>query len=104
MDEARPAKPLDQKADFVLHLVTIEIVQQKTEFIPANPRQHVGGPDIGAQGLGKMDEQRIADPVAMGIIDRFQIVDIEKQHGTIVTISLTAGNAILQTLNKKAAI
>ena len=42
--------------------------------------------------------------MAMFVIDRLQIVDIDKQNRTIVAISLASCDAVLKAFNKKATV
>ena len=104
MDKIHRAELFGEELDLFLHLVTIEIVQQKTKFITADPRHYVRCPGIAFQYFGQTDKQGISGGMAMLVIDRFEIVDVEKQYGTIVTISPTASHPVLQAFNKLAAI
>ena len=93
-----------EKVDLVRHLIAIQIVEQQRELIAANSRYNIRCPDMPFQYFGQPDQQCVSDGMAMFVIDRLQIVDIDKQNRTIVAISLASCDAVLKAFNKKATV
>ena len=61
--------------DFALALDRIE---QQQEFVAADPRQDVGFAQVEPEPLGHLHQQRVADRVAVIVVDMLEIVDVEK--------------------------
>jgi hypothetical protein len=53
-------------------------IEQEQEFVAADPRQHVGFAQVAGQSLRDLDQQRIADAVAVIVVDVLEIVDVEE--------------------------
>ena len=66
---------VDVLGDFILALDRIE---QQQEFVAADPRQHVGFAQVQPEPLGDFHQQRVADVVAVIVVDVLEIVDVEK--------------------------
>ena len=59
-------------------LLALDRIEQQQEFVAADPRQHVGFAQVEPEPLGDLDQQRIADGVAVIVVDVLEIVDVEK--------------------------
>ena len=72
---SRCSDEVDIFRDFALVLDRIE---QQQEFVAADPRQDVGFAQVEAEPLGHLHQQRVADRVAVIVVDMLEIVDVEK--------------------------
>ena len=67
------------KLDIFRHLLlALDRIEQQQEFVAADPRQHVGFAQVQPEPLGDLDQQRIADRMAVIVVDVLEIVDVEK--------------------------
>ena len=79
VDEERRPQPLQHEVDVFRHLLlALDRIEQQQEFIAADPRQHVGFAQVHPKPLGDLDQQRIADRMAVIVVDVLEIVDVEK--------------------------
>ena len=53
-------------------------MEQKQEFVAADPRQHVGFAQVQSETLRDLDQQRVAGRMAVIVVDVLEIVDVEK--------------------------
>ena len=59
-------------------LLALDRVEQQHELVAADPRQHVGVAQVQPEPLGHLHQQRVADRVAVIVVDVLEIVDVEK--------------------------
>ena len=79
VDEERRLQPLQHEMDvFRDLLLALDRIEQQQEFVAADPRQHVGFAQVQPEPLGHLDQQRVADRVAVIVVDVLEIVDVEK--------------------------
>ena len=65
--------------DIFRHLpLALDRMQQKQEFVAADPRQHVGFAQVQSETLRDLDQQRVAGRMAVIVVDVLEIVDVEK--------------------------
>ena len=55
--------------------------EQQQELVAGNPRQHVGFTQVPSEPLGDLHQQRIADAMAVIVVDVLEIIDVEKREG-----------------------
>ena len=60
--------------------LALDRIEQQHEFVAADPRQDVGFAQIHPQPLGHLDQQGVADRVAIIIVDVLEIIDVEKRQ------------------------
>ena len=60
--------------------LVLDRIEQQHEFVAADPRQDVGFAQIHPQPLGHLDQQGVADRVAVIIVDVLEIIDVEKRQ------------------------
>ena len=58
--------------------LALDRIEQQHEFVAADPRQDVGFAQIHPQPLGHLDQQGVADRVAIIVVDVLEIIDVEK--------------------------
>ena len=81
VDVERRAQPLLQEIDVVGDFgLAGDRAQQHQELVAADPRQRVGGAQFVADPLGELDQQGVADGVAVIVVDVLEIVDVEKRQ------------------------
>ena len=67
------------EADVFGHLgFALDRRQQQQEFVAADPRQHVGFAQVQRDPPGHFDQQRVADGVAVIVVDMLEVVDVEE--------------------------
>mgnify|MGYP003694443505 CR=1 FL=1 len=67
--------------------VGVDLGQDDPELVAAQPRQDVGLADPAAQRRGDGLEQVVAGFVAELVVDRFEVIQIEQQHGAAAAIA-----------------
>ena len=58
--------------------LALDRIEQQHEFIAADPRQDVGFAQVHREPLGHLDQQGVADALAIIIVDVLEIIDVEK--------------------------
>ncbi|MEY9373818.1 hypothetical protein ABIE83_008436 [Bradyrhizobium diazoefficiens] len=79
VDEERRGQPLQRRLhEFGDFLLALDRGEQQQEFVARDARQHVGIAQVAPEPLRQLDQQRIADGVAVIVVDVLEIVDVEK--------------------------
>jgi len=65
------------------------------ELVPAQPRHGVGGADQGGQPDRDRLQQPVADPVAGGVVDLLEVVQVHQQHPDAAAAARLAGQRLL---------
>ena len=79
VDEERRLQPLQHEVDeFRDFALVLDRIEQQQEFVAADPRQDVGFAQVEPKPLGHLDQQGVADRVAVIVVDMLEIVDVEK--------------------------
>lgn len=55
-------------------LVAIQVTQQHDKFVAAKAGHGIGLTHTGFQALGDLDQQQVADAMAVGIVERLEVV------------------------------
>ena len=56
----------------------LDRIEQQQEFVAADPRQHVGFTQVASEPSCEFDQQRVADRMAIIVVDVLEIIDVEK--------------------------
>jgi hypothetical protein len=56
-------------------------VEQHRELVASDPGDGVDGPDATPEAIGDGDEEAVSRRVAEGVVDEFEPVEIEEEHG-----------------------
>ena len=56
------------------------VLEQGHELVPAEAGEGVGAPQAGAEPLGHLDEELVADLVAQTVVDHLEAVEIDEQQ------------------------
>ena len=78
----------------------MDVGQQDHELIPADAGNRVLIAQHALQMVGDADEQLIAHLMAVAIVDRLEIVQVEKADGAGVMVPYRAGDGLLQTIGQ----
>ncbi len=82
LDHVGPADQVDDPAGQSLRAGGVVRTRlQDDELVAADPRHRIGGPHRRAQAIGDLLEERVADRVAEGVVDRLEPVEVDQQHG-----------------------
>ena len=56
----------------------LDRIEQQQEFVAADPRQHIGFAQVASEPSCKFDQKRVADRMAIVVVDVLEIIDVEK--------------------------
>ena len=99
----RPGERGYQRLDRVVGLGRVDIVEDHHELVPAETRDGVVGAGVLSQPLCYRRQQSVADTVAEGVVDRFEVVQVDQHHaGTPVGVD--AAERLLQPLAKQRTV
>ena len=59
----------------------LDIRQNRNKLLPAQPGNKVKRAQIVAQAAGKAFQNLVTDAVAVGVIDRFKVINIQIKNG-----------------------
>ncbi len=65
-------------------LLALDRRQQQQEFVAGDARQHVGVAQLAPEALGELDQQLVADGMAVIVVDVLEIVDVEEGERELV--------------------
>ena len=86
-----------------LHLVVaLDRIDQQDEFVAADPRQHVGLADAPADALGDLDQQRVADGMAVVVVDVLEVVEVDERQREAAVFSLALEHVFHVLLDQRA--
>ena len=69
----------------------VESVEDDDELLTAVAADAVVTAELAAETVGHRDEDLVSDEVAVGVVDRFEVVEVAEQEGDGFVVSLTAG-------------
>ncbi len=73
--------------------------------VAANAGDRIGGAQARFQPSGDTHQQLIADQMPQAVVDDFEPIQVEEEHGEdVIAIPLGAFNGLLQTIDKQDAI
>ena len=65
-------------------------IQQNHKLVAAHARGHVGLANVGADGLGGVDQNGIAGLMAMGVVDLFELIQIQIAQRQAFAVAFSA--------------
>ncbi|OIQ87331.1 hypothetical protein GALL_308210 [mine drainage metagenome] len=80
----RVVHPGQQRVEFVGRAALLEVGDDDDEFVAAQPGQEIDFAHQRAQPCGKFAQQPVADRVAVAVVDRLEVVEVEhaqRDHG-----------------------
>ena len=72
------------------------------ELVAADPRDGVGLANAGAEPLGALLEQQVADRMAQGVVDVLEAIEIEAQDRSEIAAPADARHRLLEALLRAA--
>ena len=78
--------------------------QHHHKLIAAQTRHRIDFTDAGHQPRGHLDQQQIAHAMAMRVIERFEVVQVQQHQRTVLPGALAAGQGLLQPLVQHAPV
>ena len=80
------------------------VVQERRELFAAQAAEQVDAAQAAARHFGKDLQHAVADGVAVAVVDRFEIIEIEQHHRGRARIVDLALEVLLAFLQERAAI
>ena len=81
----------------------VDARQQQQEFLAAGAAEDVAVARIAAHLIGDMDDGGVADVVAVGIVDRFEAIDVQRQDRERDALHLQCIQGLLQATTVEQA-
>ena len=78
--------------------------QQQHKLIAALARHGVGLPHAGAQPVGHALQQAVAEFMAVGVVDEFELIKIDKGHGNLCGLLHRVNDGLMQAAIEQGAI
>ena len=79
-DPERLAERFHQPGCDMLDLPRVRAIRENRELVATETCGDVGGPDTRLEAVRERNEKRVTDRVAVPIVDRLEVVEIEEQH------------------------
>ena len=85
-----------------LHVATTG--QQQHKLVAALARQRVTRPQHRLQAARRLDQQRIARAVAQGVVDVFEVVQVDEHHRQRLVLALGHADGLLEAVGQQQAV
>ena len=85
-------------------LLLLGVEQDNAELIAPQPADDIGVPQFAGQQPGHLAQVFVAGMMAVGVVDIFELVQIDKQQSAAGAVAPGIGNLLIQPLLKPAAI
>ena len=95
-DEERFAERGDDPARHAFDVRVTSVGEQNGELVAAEPGDDVGRPGAVRETLGDGDQERVAGLVAELVVDRFELVQIDVEEGSVLPGVLRAVHGVAQ--------
>jgi hypothetical protein len=80
------------------------VLEDDGELVPAHAGRQVGGADALAQAAGDLDQHDVARLVAVGVVDRLEVVEVQHQQAHRDPASPGSGEGLLEPVGEGAAV
>ncbi len=106
----RLAQPGEDLAGHVFGLsvgephVAIQLAEQDHEFVPAEARHRVAFAHAGDEPPRHFDEQPVADFVAVGVVERLEVVEIEEHQGAMTAVAPQGRQQAAEAIPQQAPV
>ena len=71
----------------LLAVVVVDVLEQHRELVAAEPRGEVAGAHRGGDPVGDRHQHRVAGRVAVLVVDRLEVVEVEEQHRRLAALA-----------------
>ena len=106
VDHERFAQDLQHAfGDYSRILLPIDPRQQDHELVAPQPRHRIGlASHSRTQSTGDLDEQQVTHVMPIGVIDRFQSIKVDEQHGEFGPIAFHLRQRLIQTIVQQRTV
>ncbi len=87
-----------------LVVVCTEVFQHQHKFITSQARHGITLANSHLQTCGYLPEQVIAHWMASGVVDLFEMVQVEKHHGAVKPAAAGCRERVAQVIGEQAAV
>ena len=82
----------------------IELTEHHHELVTPHARHGVRLPHTSAQATGHFDQQQVAHGVAMGVVERFEVVQVQEHERTKAPAALVGQQGLTEPVRQQAAV
>jgi hypothetical protein len=100
----RVVQSLQRRGQLRLRLLAVETFEDDDELVAAQPRQQLVVAQGAAQPRGERDQQLVADRVSPGVVDLFEIVEVEHADGDGSAAAPRLRECLRQALVERIAV
>jgi hypothetical protein len=86
----------------IVHIA--DVFDENRELIATQTRRRVAGTQAALQALGDAFQQQIAHFVAQRIVHDLEPVEVEKEHGGLLLLTIGTRQCMLQSVHEKRAV
>ena len=101
---ASARNPVDDVVGHQLGRLLVGVRQQERELVATEPRHQVGRAQPVVEECRHLDQEVVADPVAEGVVDVLEVVQVEHQQGAARSVADTVVDVSGQVLVEAAAV
>ena len=85
-------------------LGVLQLRQHDHEFVPALPADRVGAPDAHRDFPPDDSQQLVAEQVSERVVDVFEAIDIQKEHGQASLVTVGQGQRAVEPVRQQRAV
>jgi hypothetical protein len=105
VDEHRLAEPLGEVGSGTLHRIRVaDVGQEHREFIPAEPDEQICLAGGEREALGDHAQQLVACGVTEGVVDLFEVVEVDQDEADVPAVDPGAIECFLTALEEQGAV
>ena len=82
----------------------VEVLQQDDKLVAAQPRHGVAFAKAALQPLGHFDQQQVAHVVAVGVVERLEVVQVQEHHRRVAAPAVAADHRVAQAVEQQAPV
>ena len=82
----------------------VEVFAQDDELVASEARQRVAGAEDPVQSVGDRDEQLVADVVAVGVVDRLELVEVGEEDRHDLVGPLAPQDRVVEALHEQRPV
>ena len=82
----------------------IQRFQNHHEFVTAQPSDRIAIAHAAIKPLRHFGQQFVADVMPLGIVERFEVVQVDEQYRTVLPVTRPNGKGLLQAFDQQAAV
>ena len=82
----------------------VDFGEQNIEAVAGKMGRRVAGADAAGDPFGEQLQRLVADPVAVGVVDTLEVVDVEGEHRQHFPAAQVAGQTLTETVAEQPAV